>query len=250
MKPPYIATNLEELFDNSNEDVQKIISGGEVASVTAILGKVYKIPLGSYITLSNIISFILIGALKPDDVLRALQELLGLNEEDSYKLAQDLEKSILEKARISILGKSGKNIINLTFKDTNSPDELRKEILDTTKRESGLIKDQSTSTEKVIKPRRTILTPGSRSELLEQLQVLDTIPNDEEVNTRLNHIQEQISSLNKKDERALDSSNVALQNFMNVGETKGPVIAETKSATYSKAPTKYNIDPYREVSEV
>lgn len=246
MNPSYIAKNLDELMENAPQEIQNLILGDEITNTTAILGKVYKIPISSYIALSNIISFILIGALKPEDVIRALVDVLKLPQDDAYKLAQDLEKSILEKARIKILGKNDVDMVTLSFDDTRSPDELRKEILDTTKRESGISKEQVAEQPTTQPKKPTVLTPGSRSQLLEQLQILGNIPNDEEVETRLGHIQEQISSMDKESERNLDN-NYALEGFMfgEKGNTLAPV--DVKSASYSKAPTKYNVDPYREV---
>ncbi len=252
--PSYIATNQDDLFDQSPADIQELIHGDEVNNATAILGKVYKIPVSSYIALSNIISFILIGALKPTDVVRAIVDILGLSEEEAYKLAADLDKTILEKARISILGKSPKDMVTLTFQEGRSPDELRKEILDTTKREPVAVLNQNQpSIPATVSPapaaaKKATVVAGSRSQLLEQLQILDTIPNDEEVSERLKKIQEQISGIEAKDDRALDS-NIALQEFMpHAGDDKA-VTPEAQTASYSKAPTKYNIDPYREASE-
>lgn len=248
MNPSYIATNLGELLDNAPPEVHAIIQSDEINTTTAILGKIYKLPVGSYLALSNIISLILIGALKPEDVVRALQDILKLSQEDSYKLAEDLEKSILQKARISVLGNTDSDVKTLIFEGERTPDELRKEILDTTKRESGLVKDQSVITSSPSTKKQVILTPGSRSQLLEQLQLLGKIPNDEEVETRLEHLKEQMIKLNKKEENTLDS-NIALQEFMFGEKGKATAPAEAKSATYSKAPTKYNIDPYRETAE-
>lgn len=247
MFPSYISKNIDELLQNAPKEILELLQNGEVDKTATILGKVYKIPISSYVPLSNIISSILLGALKPEDVLHALGDILKMSPEDAYKLAQDLDKSILEKARIQILGKSDQNVVTLSFDDARTPDELRKEILDTTKRESGIIKNQSSpSTVPAKKP--IVLTPGSRSQLLEQLQVLGDIPNDEEIETRLSHIQEQISSLDAGNSRNLDT-NVPLQEFMfgEKGDTVAPV--EARSASYSKAPTKYNVDPYREVTE-
>ncbi len=252
--PSYIATNQDDLFDQSPADIQELIHGDEVNNVTAILGKSYKIPVSSYIALSNIISFILIGALQPKDVVRAIVDILALSEEDAYKLAADLDKTILEKARISILGKSPKDMVTLTFQEGRSPNELRKEILDTTKREPIVTSIPTQPTTTVPAPvapapaKKATAVVGSRSQLLEQLQILDTIPTDEEVSERLKKIQEQISGIEAKDDRALDS-NIALQEFMpHAGDDKA-VEAEAQTASYSKAPTKYNIDPYREASE-
>jgi hypothetical protein len=258
MNPSYITTNQEELFDAAPPEIQELIVGGEVEKTTAILGKSYKLPISSYIAFSNIISFILIGALKTEDVLIALEDILKLSPEDSYKLAQDLDKTILEKARIKILGKSTDEIVTLTFNKDHSAEELRKEILDTTKRESGFIKKQSKTEEKTtnenptnktsFQKKSSIIIPGSHSQLIEQLQVLESIPNDEEIATRLNHIKEQLASLDKKDPRELDS-NIALKEFMSEERENGTVEAKQKTAPYSKAPTSYNIDPYKEILE-
>ena len=64
--PTYIATNIDELFDKAPEDIHELLSGGEVDTVTITLSSNYKIPVGNQTALSNIISFILIGALQPE----------------------------------------------------------------------------------------------------------------------------------------------------------------------------------------
>lgn len=277
--PSYIATNIDELFDEAPVHIQALISGTEVNNATAVLGKIYKLPVSSYLALSNLISFILIGALKPEDVPRAFVDVLKLSEDDAMKLASDLDKSILEKARIQVMGKAPTDMVELTFPGGRSPDELRKEILDTTKRESALAKEQSsvekTDTSAPVSPsmgqepapetapavpglevdaettgkeKKMMVAPGSRSQLLEQLQILDSIPDDEEIADRLSKIQEQIASIEKKDDSELDT-NVPLHNFMFGEKGDDEVRPELKAATYSKAPTKYNVDPYREQVE-
>lgn len=268
--PSYIANNPEELFDSATPDIQELIRGDEVNNATAILGKIYKIPVSSYVMLENIISFLLIGALKPEDAVRAIVDILRLSEEDAVKLAEDLDKSILEKARIKILGKGPEDMVELTFQEGRTPDELRKEILDTTKRESALIKEQaSLPQEKItivpgstvpvppapippvaqeISQKKVMTAPGSRSQLLEQLQVLDSIPDDDEIAARLSKIQEQLASLEKKEENTLETK-VPLSNFMFGEKGDDEVRPELQQATYSKAPTKYNVDPYRETAD-
>ena len=81
--------------------------------------------------------------------------------------------------------------------------------------------------------------------MLEQLQLLDSIPNDEEIGTRLEHIKEQLAALNTEESPELENR-VALQEFMFGEKGATQVEAAEKSATYSKAPVKYNVDPYRE----
>jgi hypothetical protein len=249
MNPSYIAPNVEELMDAAPADIQNLLDSGEVAKTAAIIGKVYQIQIGLYVALSNVIVLTLIGALKPENVTTALVDLVKVTPDTAYKIAGDLEKSILQKARISVLGQGSKEVQELVFQGERSPDELRKEILDTTKRESGLVKDQSTEPIPAVPKKQVVLTPGSRSQLLEQLQILGSIPNDEEVEARLSHIQEQIASIDTKEDNTLDA-NVPLQNFLLGEQGKGTADAKIQPATYSAAPTKYNVDPYREIAEV
>lgn len=234
-------------MDNAPEDIQVMFEEGEVNTAATVLGKLYKLPVSKFLTLSNIISYILIGALKPEDVVRALVEMLGISQEEATKLAGDMEKTILEKARISILGKSPKDMVTLTFQEGRTPEDLRTEILDTTNRDtvpppSAEVK----AVQSVAKPGTAV--PGTRSQLLEQLQVLDDIPNDAEVSERLQKIQEQIQSMTPQDERTMESP-IALQEFMPKKGDNIVVTPESKPGTYSKAPTKYGVDPYREATE-
>lgn len=271
MYPSYIAKNIDDLLDEAPPYIQELLESDEIGKTVVVLGKIYKIPVDAYVNLSNIISFILIGALKPEDVTRALTELVKVTPEDAVKLAQDLDKSILEKARIKILGKAPTEMVELTFKEGRSAEDLRKEILDTTKRESALVKEQSSSplpkdtaapapAETPVPPAVAEVPPsatetaektnlaGSRSQLLEQLRVLDDIPDDEEITARLAKIQEQIASIDKKDSSLLEPK-IPLQNFMFGEKAADLVEPDTRPATYSKAPTKYNVDPYREQVE-
>lgn len=241
--PSYIATNIKELIENAPEHIVEILSSEDIPSTTVTLASNYKIPVGNQTALSNVITFTLIGALQPDDVVEALQDLVNVNSEDAIHIATDLEHSIFEKARISLFKTGGGEVKTLEFQGVKSKEELRKELLDTTKRESGLNKNLGTPGLK--KP--TVLAPGSRSQLMEQLQVLSSIPNDEEIEERLAHIQEQISTIKKQEEDNSLDSKIALKSFM-FGE-KGKTVADptVNRATYSVAPTHYNVDPYREV---
>ena len=232
------------MFADGNFEIQDLIASGEVEATTITLSSNYKIPVGKQVALSNIISFILIGAILPDDVVQALKELVDVTEEEALHIATDLEHSILEKARISLFKKDG-DIKTLDFQGVRSKEELRKELLDTTKRESGLQKNQGTEALK----KTTVIAPGSRAQLLEQLQVLSNIPDDEEIEARLQHIQEQIGAIKKQEEDNSLTSNIALKSFM-FGE-KGKTTADPSinRPTYSIAPTKYSVDPYREINE-
>lgn len=240
----YISTNVEELMDKASPEIKELITNGDADQAAAILGKSYKIQISSYVALSNIIVFILLGALKPEDVVRAIKDLLEMPEEDAYKLAQDLDKTILEKARIRIFKKTPDDMVTLTFQEGRSPDELRKEILDTTKREPvSATPEQPAATMPLAtlipKPKAQV---GSRSQLMEQLEIIGSIPNDEEVAERLRKIQEQVMQIQEKEASRREKPSEEHPQI----QIASP---ELKSATYSKAPTKYNVDPYREVSE-
>ncbi len=244
--PSYIAKNTEELFDKAPSYIQNLILNGEVDAVVLTLANNYKLTVTEQAKLSDIISFILIGAIEPGNVVEALQDMVETTPETALHIAEDLEHSILEKARLSLFKPQG-DVKVLEYQGEKTKDELRKEILDTTKRDSGLKNNQATPNPSAKKT--TVIAPGSRSQLLEQLQVLSSIPNDEEIAARLSHIQEQIETIKKQEEDNSLNSQIALKSFM-FGE-KGKEIADPtiKRATYSVAPTHYNVDPYREIAE-
>ena len=245
--PDYLAKNPDELFEKASVKIQDLVGSGEVETTTETLSTHYKIPPESQTALSNVISFILIGALQTDDLVQALQDLVNVGVDDAIHIATDLDSGILKKANISLLNKTVDGIATLEFQGEKNKEELRKEILDTTKRESALTKSPLPTIPK--KP-ATIIAPGSRSQLLEQLQVLGTIPNDEEITTRLTHIQAQIAALKKQEEDSNLDSKIALKSFM-FGE-QGKTVADStvSKITFSVPPTRYTVDPYREMDEV
>jgi hypothetical protein len=221
-----------------------------VSTSTVALSSTYKIPQSAQTALSNVILFILVGALEPENVLQALEDIVGASNDDALSIATDLEKGILKKAGIVLFKKSGENVVSdvkiLEFQGEKTKEELRNLIMNTTKRESGLAKNQGKPDKLNLK--KIVLAPGSRNQLLEQLQVLGTIPDDEEITERLKHIQEQIAALKKQEEDNNLTSNIALKSFMFGEKGKEPVAAVLGPATYSIAPQEYNIDPYREIS--
>mgnify|MGYP006914134788 CR=1 FL=1 len=242
--PSYINDNIEELVENAPPSVLAIIDSDEISNSTIILAEKYAIPVGQQEALADVITYTLLGALQPEDVVQALQDLALLSYDQALDVATELEFSIFEKARISLLKKEGE-VKTLEFQGERSKEELRKEIMDTTKREGGLHKNQSTPTPK--KP--SIIAPGSRAQLMEQLQVISTIPDDEEISERLKHIHDQIEAIKKTEEDNSLDSKIALKSFM-FGEKGKEVVTPTlRPATYSVSPKEYNIDPYRELAE-
>ena len=248
--PSYIAKNIEELFNNAPDEVLDIIEEGEIKSATESLSLTYGIPKDKGISLSNVITFTLIGAIRPEDILRALKELVEVDEETASHIQEDLYKTLFRRASIAIgiPREEEEEIATLEFSGVTSTAELRAQILEKTKRDSGLKTSQAVLPQKGVEKKLVILKPGSRTQLLEQLQVLGTIPNDDEISVRLKHIQDQIRAMKKEEEDTSLQSKIALKSFM-FGE-KGKTVAtpSVNKATYSVPPTHYNIDPYREVS--
>lgn len=244
-----INETLQTLFSQASEYVQQYILSDELDGAVALLGKIHKLPVSSYLPLKNTITLILLGHIEPKDAVTALETNCGLTPLESTKLAEDIDRAILEKVRLSILGKQTPGVKQITLSDGNEihKGELRKEILDTTKSSAGAPSPATPNQATQPTPRaRATLEPGSRSQLLEQLHVLETIPGDDEVEARLNHIKEQVASLESKNVEGLEPT-VAADEFM-FGDKSGEVVTATeKVATYSTAPTAYNVDPYREI---
>jgi hypothetical protein len=251
--------HLEELFRLANPQVQTYLASNDLDGAVAILGKLHKLPVGSYLPLKNTIMLILLGAIVPAKAVESIENNCRISTDDAYAIAQDLEETIFQKVRLSILGDTTTQVKQITLSDTVSEDDLRKEILDTTHREptapvapTEKTEKEATSEDQKTAPAtttpKTVLAAGTRSQLLEQLQVLETIPNDEEIEARLNHIKEQINTIESTSKETTPTAvAVSLGLQEHAGET---VAAQAKTASYSKAPTEYNIDPYREVAEI
>ncbi len=240
----YSNINIKELVGQASDHVLEVIGSGEIGKVTVTVASQYDIPVGRQVALSNVITYVLLGAVLPDDVVQALVDLVEVDETTATKIAQDLNTSLFQKVRNLVLNQ-GEEVKNLEYSGEKTKEELRKEIMDTTKRESGLNKPQSSPQTK----KTTVLAPGSRSQLLEQLQVIGSIPDDEEISERLKHIQEQISSIKKQEDDNTLKSNIALKSFMFGEKGKEAVTPTLRPATYSVAPKEYNVDPYREMPE-
>lgn len=239
-----LTNHLQTLYSQASADVQEYLSTDELDRAVSILGKLHSLQIDAYVPFKNTITLTLLGVIQPAGVVAALQKNCDLSEDVACELAGDLEQTIFQKVRLTALGKSTSEVKELALTDaTPTTDELRKEILDTTKRTL----DEPVVPPSPFKPEKPEL--GSRSQLLEQLQVLDTIPDDEEIEARLNTIKQQISSIDKKKDANTLDSNIALQEFMFGEKGKDVANATVQAATYSKAPTQYNVDPYRELSE-
>jgi hypothetical protein len=240
-----LQAKIHSLFEKATPAVQQLILGDDVNQASAVLGKLYKLPISKYLPLKNAITLLLLGAVEPADAVSYLQTTLELDQDTAFKLAEDLDKTILQKARVALMGEGKEKIKVLTVGENveEKKEELRKVILDTTKRESAIQKPPVAPGEK--RPKK-ILVQGSRSQLVEQLNILGSIPDDDEIRSRLEHIRSQIQvPVEEEPPKPIPKE---LENKLSGG---GQMLVTPKShtATYSKAPTSYNIDPYREVAE-
>jgi hypothetical protein len=261
------AIDLKQLFSQAPKEVQDYFLAGEIDSAVAILGKIHKLPIGSYLGLKNVITLVLLGVVEPEKTSETIETHCGITRDVADALTQDIDRAIFEKVRISVLGKKTPGVKQLLVTNSEEPHkiDLRKELLDTTHlgsnntdaatKGSGV---PDTATDKVaqgvfgssrIGSTRTItLQPGSRSQLLEQLHMLETIPNDEEVEARLTTIKEQIASIESKKAATQEQVSISAEKDQSVEDSKAYIVsAKEHPATYSKAPTSYNVDPYREI---
>jgi hypothetical protein len=241
-----IQSKIQELFQNAPQEVQNLILGDEVNKASAVLGKLYSLPISKYLPLKNTITFLLLGIVEPQDAVKTLEKNLEIDEQTATKLAQDMDKTILQKARVALMGEQvGEvKVLKVGEDKEETKEELRKVILDTTKRESAIEKSPVSPGEK--RPKK-ILVKGSHSELVEQLNLLGSIPDDEEIKTRLENIRSQIKVV--AEEEPQKPIPKELENALSGGGQK-IVTPRAHVATYSVAPTSYNIDPYRETPAI
>ncbi len=81
--------------------------------------------------------------------------------------------------------------------------------------------------------------PGSRSELLERLNILQSIPNSEQVSERMRSIQDQI--------KHIEEEKTSIERQADIDYAISSL--KQKNADKNIFPTSYNIDPYREIPD-
>lgn len=239
-----LQAKIQEFFQRATPEIQGLLVGDEVNKAAAVLGKLYSLPVSKYVPLKNIITFLLLGITEPKDAVSEIEKDLGVDEETATKIAKDMDKTILQKARVALMGEDvGEVKVLKVGKDEEAnKEELRKVILDTTKRESALEKSPVKEGER---RQKKIIVKGSHSELVEQLNLLGSIPDDDEIKSRLENIRSQIKTVVEEEEKPMPVPK-ELENMLSGGGKK-VVAPQARPATYSVAPTSYNIDPYREV---
>jgi type III secretion system FlhB-like substrate exporter len=103
MKSSYLNINIKELVSRAPKHILEIIRSGEIGSTTIKLASEYDIPVGQQTALSNVITYVLLGAVLPEDTVSALVDLVQTDEATAVKIATDLNTSIFQKARNLLL---------------------------------------------------------------------------------------------------------------------------------------------------
>lgn len=242
-----INNQIKQAFNDSPKEVQGIILGNELNDLALSLSEKYKIHTDLIVHFKDIVILLLVGIMKPEEAFSSLKEHLALDDETTTGLLQDLDQNVFQKVRLSLLGKKTSKdeikIITLGNKDVAQKEDLREQIANTTRRMPVQTK---TPLDDFTNAKKSIIN-GTRTQLLEQIEILEAIPSDEAVEERLNNIKEKLTSINEKMEEGRKVKDEAKEFFAELGDK----IADNtpKVASYSKAPTKYNIDPYRELAE-
>lgn len=243
--PPLPQTATAHSFDVPQEIIDYTKSQ-EFDATIRDLSTPHNLTVSQLLDIKTMVTEVLCGLQEPQGFITLLPKKLNLSTEASTALVHSIDDTIFSHARNITLGlpDTHKEVYTLTFGGENK-EELRDQILSATAKDSAITTPQVTVPTPDIRPQ--ILASGSRSDLLEQLHVLDTIPDDAEVEARLNHIREQVA----KTEEPVSSSPTLTQDALYAlrSGSNDAVVATEKPASYSKAPTEYNIDPYRELAE-
>lgn len=239
MQQEDIINKIKELFKSASPEIRGIILGDSITNTVKEIGEKYKIDISHYVDLKNIIILTLLGEITGENILQELKEMLFIDDNIAKEIAKDLDETIFDKVRLEIGTKEKKTLEIKEIKLVNDPikEKLREQLMN--RPLSGNTSNKSENT-----------NSGNRNELLEKLKILQDIPNNEVIIDRLEKIKEQIKLTKEPESSDLDSQPLNENMVANIKEEEGKVKENIpKTATYSKPPVKYNIDPYRETTE-
>lgn len=244
MNEENIGEQLHEYFLQALPEVQEILLSDDLDTTTTVLGKLYRLPIDKFVVLKNIITFVLLGIIKPEEVVAEIQKNFSLEKDTAVSLAKDLDASILQKTRIKLFGIDENEVKTLQIK-TPSPtttELLREEIMSNTRSDSTINKTPSEVFTMPTKEKNLISSViSSHDQLIDQLEILESVPKDEEVAERLSKIRAQVENIQKN---------------TIVTEEKEEKIEEAEAVALASAPHKpifpkeYGVDPYREMADV
>ena len=186
-------SELQDYFANAEPEIKVFLASDELEKSVAVLGESHGLQISKYLALQNVVTLLLIGALKPEGAVDSLKEHLEITDSAAYLLAKDIDASILQKVRMSIFGKTEGEIKEIKL---GNPDEKRESLRAQIAQE---INKNPTPPEK--DDSRKVPTM-SRNDLMEQLGLLEKIPNDEDVEKRMAIIKDQLEKI-KKDRKSV-----------------------------------------------
>jgi hypothetical protein len=271
-----ILSQLNTLLENSSDAVRSVILDGHIDESVLALSTTYHLNVDESVTLKNTVLLTLLGLIPTSEFKQDLAKDIHLDDETLSKLVKDVDTGIFEKARIKLFGEEyeeGHEVKKLTLGNEESKDALREQILANTDRDSAIktspIKiDQSVipkkeeesvpdlvPLDKLVKQGPTPpppppeeekkqtdedspVLPASRSELLERLNVLQSIPNSEEVEERVAKIKAQIEHI--EEQKQAEEKEADIQYSLTSMKEK---------ANRKLFPKTYSVDPYREIPE-
>ncbi len=230
-----LLTQINTLLETAPEEVRGVILNGDINSSIASLSVIYHLTIDEATAIQNTIVLTLLGIIPVAEVEGEITKHTSLSEPDRKNLLKDIDVGIFEKARVKLFGEEiekGYEVRNLSVGEEKSKDELRAQIMSHADRTPPAVSVPVKTTDVPPSPPAAPSLPRSRDELLERMDVLNTIPKTEQVEERLAKIQAQ-SQVTRKVEQE-EQKEVPLPEPL--PEIKEKVVF----------PEEYNVDPYRE----
>lgn len=242
------------LLEAAPEETRAFILGGDFdASILGITNK-HALTVDEAVKVKNIALLTLLGAIPTDEVASALIQDVPLSGIAFEKLLRDIDSSVFEKVRISLFGEKheeGRVVKKITLGNEEGREALREQIMMNAESAlkvspiKGYVPPQNKTLEvkqagqEPAKKESSITPSGSRSELLERLNILDTIPTNEEIQERLTNIRSKIIQVEQVKKQREEQASTT------------PAIVNDKKDEKPKLvfPTRYSVDPYREPTE-
>lgn len=224
---------ITKLYTKAPESIRNFITSKELDDAIIDIALLNKVNISNYAPLKNAAILVLLGATEPNDVENALEKTMSLSHDAAHTLTQALNTTIFERARGIVL--KGDTEVR-AIKVAGSGEEnkgLRNTIIDATKTPSINNPKATLGTQNAISSE-----PGSRTELMVQLELIGQIPKDEDVKDRLEKIRAQLQKANEGEVNTVSKPI----------DTTEQVSEEAPIKAHQYFPKEYAVDPYRELA--
>lgn len=225
---------LAQHYSDAPEAIRTFVTSRELDELIIEIAMNNNIAISNYTALKNAAILVLLNVTDRGQLARVLKKLLEISEEESEKISEEINTTVFNRARGIILqGDTEVRKIEVQADGTLAgTGDLRNTIIEASK--SSAINNVPVET--LTPHTKNIAIPGSRTELLEQLELVGQIPRDEDVAERLEKIHAQLESIKQKEAEQEAS-------YSDNSQTEG---TQNKPKPYF--PKEYAIDPYRELS--